>query len=57
VEQYAKEIGRDLLELWVIHDNERAIRVYENSGWLGTDQEMTDAASGRMERRFLRHIG
>jgi GNAT superfamily N-acetyltransferase len=57
VEQYAKEIGRDILELWVINDNGRAISVYERSGWLGTDELMPDAASGRIERRFLRHIG
>ena len=55
-EDHAREIGRDTLELWVINDNERAIRVYERSGWLGTDEVKRDTASGRLERRFLRHI-
>ena len=57
VEKHAQDIGRDILELWVINDNERAIRAYERSGWLGTDAVMRDAASGRIERRFLRHVG
>ena len=57
VEKHAQDMGRDILELWVINDNERAIRAYERSGWLGTDAVMRDAASGRIERRFLRHVG
>jgi ribosomal protein S18 acetylase RimI-like enzyme len=36
-EDHAREIGRETLELWVINDNERAIRVYERSGWVGTE--------------------
>lgn len=54
VEEHAREIGRDTLELWVINDNERAIRVYERSGWLGTDEVQRDA--GRLERRFLKRV-
>jgi len=56
VEEHAREVGREVLELWVINDNERAIRVYERAGWAGTDEVERDPASGRLERRFLRHI-
>ena len=55
-EKHAREIGRETLELWVIDDNERAIRVYERSGWVGTEEVKRDMSSGRLERRFLRHI-
>lgn len=55
-EDHAREIGRETLELWVINANERAIRVYERSGWIGTDEVKRDTRSGRLERRFLRHI-
>lgn len=55
-EDHAREIGRETLELWVINDNERAIGVYERSGWLGTDEVKRDTSSGRLERRFLRHV-
>nr|BFE73485.1 hypothetical protein GCM10020092_067860 [Actinoplanes digitatis] len=33
VAEHARAIGRERLELWVIADNERAIAVYERSGW------------------------
>lgn len=55
-EDHTREIGRETLELWVINDNERAIRVYERSGWVGTEEVKRDTPSGRLERRFLRHI-
>lgn len=55
-EKHARQIGRETLELWVINDNERAIRVYEKAGWVGTEEVQRDPASGRLERRFLRHI-
>jgi GNAT superfamily N-acetyltransferase len=55
-EDHAREIGRQTLELWVINDNDRAIRVYERSGWVGTEEVKRDTPSGRLERRFLRHI-
>lgn len=54
VEEHARELGRDTLELWVINDNERAIRVYERAGWVGTDEVQRDA--GRLERRFLKRV-
>lgn len=56
VEDQAREIGRETLELWVINDNERAIRVYERSGWVSTEDLKRDAPAGRLERRFLRRI-
>ena len=56
-EEHARELGRKTLELWVIDDNERAIRVYERAGWVGTHEVKRDAPDGRLERRFLRHIG
>lgn len=55
-EEHARGIGRHTLELWVINDNERALRVYERSGWVGTEEVKRDTSSGRLERRFLRHI-
>jgi len=55
-EDHARKIGRETLELWVINDNQRAIRVYERSGWLGTDEVKRATPSGRLERRFLRHL-
>ena len=55
-EDHARKVGRETLELWVINDNQRAIRVYERSGWLGTDEVKRDTRSGRLERRFLRHV-
>ena len=55
-EDHAREIGRETLELWVINDNERAIRVYERSGWVGTEEVKRNTSSGRLDRRFLRHI-
>jgi ribosomal protein S18 acetylase RimI-like enzyme len=55
-EAHARAIGRDTLELWVINDNERAIGVYERSGWLGTEEVKRDTSSGRLERRFLKQV-
>jgi len=54
-EDHARKIGRETLELWVINDNQRAIRVYERLGWLGTEVKRA-TPSGRLERRFLRHL-
>ena len=56
-EEHAREMGRGTLELWVINDNERAIRVYERAGWVGTQDVKRDTPEGRLERRFLRRIG
>ena len=55
-EDHAREIGRETLELWVINDNERAIGVYQRSGWVGTDELKRDTPAGRLERRFIRHL-
>nr|WP_175482664.1 GNAT family N-acetyltransferase [Actinokineospora iranica] len=56
-EDHAREIGRDTLELWVINDNERAVGVYEKAGWVGTGETQRNPSSGRLERRFRKHIG
>jgi RimJ/RimL family protein N-acetyltransferase len=56
VQDHARELGRHTLELWVLHDNERAIRVYQRSGWVGTSEMKQDASSGRREQRFVQHI-
>ena len=56
-EEHARELGRQTLELWVINDNERAIRVYERAGWVATQVVKRDTPEGRLERRFLRHLG
>jgi len=55
-EDQARELGRETLELWVIDDNARAIGVYERAGWVGTEEVQRDPSSGRVERRFLRHL-
>jgi GNAT superfamily N-acetyltransferase len=57
VEQHAREIGVGTLELWVITDNERAIRLYERAGWIGTQAVKRDTPQSRPERRFVRRIG
>jgi RimJ/RimL family protein N-acetyltransferase len=56
VQDHARVLGRNTLELWVLHDNERAIRVYQRSGWVGTGELKQDSSSGRREQRFVRHI-
>ena len=53
-EDHARQIGQQSLELWVINDNERAIRVYERFGFVATHELKRDSKSGRLERRFLR---
>jgi hypothetical protein len=50
-------MGRDTLELWVIANNQRAIRVYERAGWIGTQDVKRDTPQSHLERRFLRRIG
>ncbi|MCP3800560.1 GNAT family N-acetyltransferase [Allokutzneria sp. A3M-2-11 16] len=57
VDEHARAIGRDTLELWVINDNERAIGVYERAGWVATDEVSQDTPEARPHRRFLRHLG
>jgi ribosomal protein S18 acetylase RimI-like enzyme len=55
-EDHAREIGREMLELWVITENERAIRVYERSGFVSTQEVKRNTPSDRLERRFLKQI-
>ncbi|MDV8057026.1 MULTISPECIES: GNAT family N-acetyltransferase [unclassified Rhodococcus (in: high G+C Gram-positive bacteria)] len=57
VETHVHAVDCATLELWVIDDNDRAIGVYENAGWIGTDVTQVDGASGRVERRFVRMLG
>lgn len=56
VDSRARVLGRTTLELWVIDDNARALDVYERAGWSRTDQTQRDPASGRIERRLVRHL-
>lgn len=56
VDAEARALGYDTLELWVIDDNERAIVVYERSGWVRTEQTKRDGPSSRPERRFVKHL-
>ncbi|MDQ0677167.1 ribosomal protein S18 acetylase RimI-like enzyme [Arthrobacter pascens] len=55
-EDHARKIGQQALELWVINDNDRAIHVYERSGFVATEELKRDVKSGRLERRFLRPL-
>lgn len=55
-EDHARSLGRAALELWVIDDNHRALEVYLRSGFAGTQQSKSDAASGQVERRMRKHI-
>lgn len=56
VDAEARALGFDALELWVIDDNQRAIAVYERSGWVRTEQTKRDAPLSRLERRFVKHL-
>ncbi len=56
VETEARDNGRTVLELWVIDDNERAVRVYERAGFTRTEDVKRDHPEGRLERRFVRHL-
>jgi GNAT superfamily N-acetyltransferase len=49
--QLTEEMMVDL-ELWVIADNDRAVRLYERAGWVGSSDLTVRNASGRVERRF-----
>ena len=42
------------LEMCVIHDNTRAIAVFERAGWEPTGELVRDDTSGKLERRFVR---
>ena len=56
VDDFAREAGTGVLELWVIDENVRAIAVYERAGYRTTDDVVTDPTSGRTERRLVRHL-
>jgi GNAT superfamily N-acetyltransferase len=56
VDTEARALGFDALELWVIDDNQRAIAVYERSGWVRAEQTKRDTPSSRLERRYVKHL-
>ncbi|GAB1645789.1 GNAT family N-acetyltransferase [Krasilnikovia sp. MM14-A1259] len=55
VDDQARVAGVDGLELWIIDDNERAMQVYERSGWKPTED--LKVSSGRLERRLVKELG
>lgn len=55
-EDYARALGMAALELWVINDNDRALSVYQRSGFVGTEQTKRDESSGRIEQRLFKQI-
>jgi GNAT superfamily N-acetyltransferase len=56
VDTEARALGFDALELWVIDDNQRAIAVYERSGWVRTLQTKRDTPLSRLERRYVKQL-
>lgn len=55
VDDLARAIGHQSLELWVIAANERAIATYEHAGWTRTgDQHVS--SDGRLETRLVRRL-
>lgn len=54
-ENHARSIGRSIVELWVINDNERALGVYARSGFVDAGQLKRDS-TGQVERRLVKHI-
>ena len=42
------------LHLWVIDDNDRAVRTYLSAGWSSTSETAIRNDSGRLERRLVR---
>lgn len=53
----ARESGHAVAELWVLADNDRAIRTYERAGWLDTGERAVRNAAGRLERRYVIDVG
>ena len=47
----ARQSRKDL-ELWVIADNERAVKTYERAGWTRTPDLKVRNDFGRVEGRF-----
>lgn len=56
VDEHARQLGHDRLELWVIDDNERAVRTYERAGWRRTADVQQDPPGSPVERRFVRTV-
>ncbi|WP_181419710.1 GNAT family N-acetyltransferase [Arthrobacter psychrolactophilus] len=57
VEEFAHGISRPSVDLWVISDNDRAISVYQRTGFIDSGELHRDAASGRSERRMVKVLG
>jgi len=55
-EDHARNISRAALELWVINDNDRALVVYERSGFVDTEQVKSDESSGQIKRPRFKQI-
>ncbi|GGK18649.1 hypothetical protein GCM10010124_09070 [Pilimelia terevasa] len=56
VDARARAVGVGELELWVIDDNERAVRAYRRSGWRRTADLQVRGSPGRPERRLVRKL-
>jgi ribosomal protein S18 acetylase RimI-like enzyme len=56
VDRRARAAGISSLDLWVIDDNTRAVRVYERSGWRSTEDLKVRSSAGRTERRLVREL-
>ena len=56
LDDHARSMEYGELELWVIADNERAVALYERSGWQATDDVTIRGSAGRLERRFVRLV-
>jgi GNAT superfamily N-acetyltransferase len=56
-DDHARTLGLSHLELWVIDDNERAVRLYERSGWRRTEDLEVRSSAGRPERRLVKDLG
>ncbi len=46
--------GSSAMQLWVYEDNERAVAVYERSGWRPDGATRTHPRSGKLERLYVR---
>lgn len=56
VDRWAMRLGHRQLRLWVLDDNLAAQREYGRAGWSATNETQQDAASGRVERLFVRVV-
>ncbi len=57
VEDSAVSQGLQVLELWVLNDNDRAIGFYERSGFNATGRVKHDPALGQTELRMVKRLG